>query len=152
MQPKNLARLTRGLLYGVAALVGLLMLGLYVSGPLRQTFLLAYGVADPGRAWQVMVFLTAMGLMAVWILAELIGVLRSVDTDPFVEQNVRAFYRMGLAAEIAGAAFFVKCLVLFTFMTAVCCIVMILAGLFALVLAQVFRRAILYKQENDLTI
>ena len=31
-------------------------------------------------------------------------------------------------------------------------VTMLLAGLFALVLAQVFRRAVEYKQENDLTI
>lgn len=37
-------------------------------------------------------------------------------------------------------------------MTAVCALVMVLSGLFALVLAQVFHRAVLYKQENDLTI
>ena len=161
MEPKNLSRLTRVLLYAVCALVALLIGGLYVSADLRQAFLLAYGMSDPGRSWAVMTFLTAMGAMALWILAELIGVLRSVDTEPvlrsvdtepFVERNVRAFFRMGLAAELAGVAFFIKSGFLFTFMTAVCGLVMVLSGLFALVLAQVFRRAVEYKQENDLTI
>lgn len=152
MNPKTLSRLTRGLLYGVFALVALLIGGLYISADLREAFLLAYGVGNPMRAWTVMAFLTAMGAMALWILGELIGVLRSVDTDPFEERNVRAFFRMGMAAELAGVAFFIKCLFLFTFMTAVCGLVMILSGLFALVLAQVFRRAVAYKRENDLTI
>ena len=152
MEPKTLSRLTRVLLYAVCALVALLIGGLYASADLRQAFLLAYGVSGPGRSWTVMAFLTAMGAMALWILAELIGVLRSVDTDPFVERNVRAFFRMGLAAELAGVAFFIKSGFLFTFMTAVCGLVMVLSGLFALVLAQVFRRAVEYKQENDLTI
>lgn len=61
-------------------------------------------------------------------------------------------FRMGLAAELAGVGFTIKCFTLFTFMTAVCALVMVLSGLFALVLAQVFHRAVLYKQENDLTI
>lgn len=152
MEPKTLFRLTRGLLYAVFCLVALLIAGLYASSNLRQAFLLAYGLADPARAWAVMAFLTVMGLVALWILGELIGVLRTVDTDPFVEGNVRAFFRMGLAAELAGIAFFVKSTFFFTFMTAVCGLVMLLAGLFALVLAQVFRRAVAYKQENDLTI
>lgn len=152
MNPRTLSRLTRGLLYAVSTLVALLIAGLYASSALRETFLLAYGVGDPSRAWAVMAFLTAMGAMALWILAELIGVLSSVDTDPFEERNVRAFFRMGLAAELAGAAFLLKSVFLFTFMTAVCGLVMVLSGLFALVLAQVFRRAVAYKRENDLTI
>lgn len=152
MNPRTLSRLTRGLLYAVSTLVALLIAGLYASSALLETFLLAYGVGDPSRAWAVMAFLTAMGAMALWILAELIGVLSSVDTDPFEERNVRAFFRMGLAAELAEAAFLLKSVFLFTFMTAVCGLVMVLSGLFALVLAQVFRRAVAYKRENDLTI
>lgn len=150
MKTKALARLTRALLYGVFLLVALLILGLYAYGPLRAFLLEAYGAA--GHAWAVLAFLTAMGGVALWILAELIGVLRTVDKDPFVEKNARAFFRMGLGAELAGLAFFIKCFFVFTFMTAVCALVMVLSGLFALVLAQVFRRAVEYKRENDLTI
>ena len=152
MEPKILARLTRVLLYAVCGLVALQIVGLYAYAPLREAFLLAYGTVDPGDTFVVMAFLTAMGLLAQWILMELIGVLRSVDTDPFVEQNAKAFFRMGLAAELAGAAFIIKSFYYFTVMTAMCGLVMVLAGLFALVLAQVFKRAVEYKLENDLTI
>lgn len=152
MEPKALSRLTRMLLYVLCVLVMLLIGGLYASPGLREVFLLAYGVSDPSRSVSVMAFLTAMGGMALWILIELIGVLRSVDTDPFIERNVHAFYRMGLAAELAGISFFIKSAFIFSFMTAVCGLVMVLSGLFALVLAQVFSRAVAYKRENDLTI
>ena len=111
----------------------------------------AYGVGPEGKAG-VLLFLTLMAGIALWILGELIGVLATVERDPFVEGNARAFFRMGLAAELAGVGFTIKCFTLFTFMTAVCALVMVLSGLFALVLAQVFHRAVLYKQENDLTI
>lgn len=41
---------------------------------------------------------------------------------------------------------------MFTIMTAVCALVMILSGLFALTLGMVFKRAVEYKRENELTI
>ena len=98
------------------------------------------------------IFLMAAGCLALWILFELMLVLRTVRGDPFVQRNVRAFFRMGLVAEGAGAMFAAECAQFFTPMLAVCAVVMVLSGLFALVLSQVFRRAVEYKQENDLTI
>ena len=151
MDAKNLARLTRWLLYGVFGGIVLLLIGLYTWAPLRAFFLAAYGIG-PGGSAVVLAFLTAMGLIALWILGELVAVLRTVEEDPFIMKNARAFFRMGFAAEAAALAFIAKCFTAFTFMTAVCGLVMLLAGLFALVLAQVFRRAVEYKQENDLTI
>ena len=59
---------------------------------------------------------------------------------------------MAIAAELAGLMFAVRCAMFFTLMTGVCAIVMLLAGMFALVLAGVFSHAVAYKQENDLTI
>ena len=151
MDAKTLARVTRGLLWLVAGGVVLLLGGLYFHGGVQGLFLEAYGVGPEGKAG-VLLFLTLMAGIALWILGELIGVLATVERDPFVEGNARAFFRMGLAAELAGVGFTIKCFTLFTFMTAVCALVMVLSGLFALVLAQVFHRAVLYKQENDLTI
>ena len=151
MEAKTLARVTRGLLWLVAAGVVLLLGGLYLHGGVQGLFLGASGVGPEGKAG-VLLFLTLMAGIALWILGELIGVLATVERDPFVEGNARAFFRMGLAAELAGVGFTIKCFTLFTFMTAVCALVMVLSGLFALVLAQVFHRAVLYKQENDLTI
>ena len=147
-----LARGTRILLYGIALFVALMTLGVFVVPELRAFFAEAYYGDRQAQAWGVTIFLAAMGCLALWILVELAGVLRTVETDPFVEGNVRALFRMGLGAQLAGVAFFIKCFFLFTFMTAVCALVMVLSGLFALVLSQVFRRAVEYKQENDLTI
>ena len=97
-------------------------------------------------------FLLTAGAIALWILFELIAVLCTVESDPFLERNARAFVRMGVAAEIAAALFVGKCVFSFTAMTAVCALVMALSGLFALTLAAVFARAVAFKQENDLTI
>ena len=61
---------------------------------------------------------------------------------------------MALVAALmaAGLVFFAKCFFMFTVMTAVCALVMILSGLFALTLGMVFKRAVEYKRENELTI
>ena len=100
----------------------------------------------------MLAFLTVAGLMACHILIELLFVMRTVGDDPFVQRNVYAFSRMGATAELAGLLFLVKSVLDFTPMTAVCALVMLLSGLFALVMADVFRRAGAFKQENDLTI
>ena len=78
--------------------------------------------------------------------------MRTVSDDPFVSRNVSAFSRMGVTAELAGILFLIKSVFDFTPMTAVCSLVMLLSGLFALVMAGVFKRAVDLKQENDLTI
>ena len=96
--------------------------------------------------------LLVCGGIALWILIELAAVLKTVESDPFVERNAAAFMRMGIAAEAAGLVFFAKCFFMFTVMTAVCALVMILSGLFALTLGMVFKRAVEYKRENELTI
>ncbi|MDR0841234.1 MAG: DUF2975 domain-containing protein [Christensenellaceae bacterium] len=147
-----LAKLTRALLYFAVALIALLLMGLYGVPALRQLLFGMYELADASGVPLAMAFFTAMGLLALWILLELIGILRTVDTDPFVPRNVLALFRIGCAAEAAGLAFFASCFIHPTFMMAVSALVMALCGLFALVLCQVFRRAVEYKQENDLTI
>mgnify|MGYP000282549045 CR=1 FL=1 len=85
------------------------------------------------------------GVCAVLILFELRRMLKTVVSgDCFVHQNVSSLCRMALMA--------VRLIVLFTpGMLAIVC-VFLLAGLFSLVLAQVFDRAVSYKQDNDLTI
>ena len=98
------------------------------------------------------IFVYAAGSIAIWILIELILVLRTLSSDPFVERNCRAFLRMGIVALITGALFIASAFVVFTFTTMICAVVMILCGMFALVLAEVFKKAIAYKRENDLTI
>ena len=150
MKAKLLPRITEAMLYLLAAFVLLCAVTLYIPGSGLDQIIAAYCQTDSNPV-ALRVFLTA-GVFALWILFELLLVMRTVSTDPFVQRNVHAFVRMGIAAELAGAMFAVRCAAYFTLMTAVCAIVMLLAGLFALVLAGVFRRAVAFKLENDLTI
>ena len=93
------------------------------------------------------------GVCAVLILFELRRMLKTVVSgDCFVRQNVSSLCRMAYYAFAIAALMAVRLIVLFTpGMLAIVC-VFLLAGLFSLVLAQVFDRAVSYKQDNDLTI
>lgn len=150
MTLKTLSKITRALLYALMVLVAALMAALFISADVRTFMENEYGAAVSTVLFYAM--LLVCGGIALWILIELAAVLKTVDSDPFVERNAAAFMRMGIAAEVAGLVFFVKCFFMFTVMTAVCALVMILSGLFALTLGMVFKRAVEYKRENELTI
>ena len=150
MTLKTLSKITRALLYALMVLVAALMAALFISEDVRTCMENEYGAAGSTVLFYAM--LLVCGGIALWILIELAAVLKTVDSDPFVERNAAAFMRMGIAAEVAGLVVFVKCFFMLTVMTAVCALVMILSGLFALTLGMVFKRAVEYKRENELTI
>lgn len=127
MTLKTLSKITRALLYVLMVLVAALMAALFVSADVRTFMENEYGAAGSTVLFYAM--LLVCGGIALWILIELAAVLKTVESDPFVERNAAAFMRMGIAAEAAGLVFFVKCFFMFTIMTAVCALVMILSGL-----------------------
>lgn len=146
MKKRILCVLTEAMLYLLIALVAFLMLLILASQRARDIFASYYGEAF------LIAFVLVAGAFAFWILFELVFIMRTVHDDPFVKRNIRAFYRMGIAALLAAVFFVVKSVADYTLMTAVCALVMMLSGLFSLVLAVVFDRAVAYKDENDLTI
>lgn len=93
------------------------------------------------------------GVCAALILFELRRILQTVVSgDCFVRRNVASLSRMAYYAFAIAALMAVRLVVFFTpGLLAIVC-VFVLAGLFSLVLAQVFDRAVSYKQDNDLTI
>lgn len=147
---KSLALATQLLLLLLLLFVAFCVAALYLWPTVQEAFADFYS-ARWGRTG-MFAFLTAAGLMACHILTELLLVMRTVSGDPFVLRNACAFLRIGLTAELAGLLFLSKSILDFTPMTAVCALVMLLGGLFALVMAEVFKRAVAFKQENDLTI
>lgn len=149
MSMKLLCRITECMLILLALFVVFCLVLFYIPGSRFGAILAGYW---EGSVSSLKAFLTLAAAFALWILAELFFVFRTVTADPFLERNVKAFLRMGTAAELAGLLFVGRCVLSFTPMTAVCAIVMLLAGMFALVLAAVFRRAVEYKTENDFTI
>lgn len=93
------------------------------------------------------------GFFALWIIYYLRRIFRTILTeDCFVEENVRSLKRMGFASFIIALLSVFRLFFVVTPATLAIILVFFIAGLFSLVLAQVFAQAVAYKQENDFTI
>ena len=152
MNYRFLSRLTRVLLYALFCLIAAAVVALpFVLQNLFTFFGDDYANA-PGYEWFIIVFLTLAGIGALYILFSLIRILKTLEGDPFVERNASALKSMGIVSEGLCVLFAAKSVWFFTPMTVACAVVTLLCGLFALVLSDVFARAVAYKLENDLTI
>lgn len=89
-------------------------------------------------------------LRILWELRRMFGTV--IQGDPFVGENVTSLRRMGLCAFIISVCMAFRLLFEITAASLILILVFLIAGLFSLVLSQVFDQAITYKQENDLTI
>ena len=95
----------------------------------------------------------ASGVMALFIIKELRKMFLTVLTDnPFVMENAGSLKKMGKCSVMIALLSIIRLPVSLTPATAVIIIVFAIAGLFSIVLCQVFEKAVQYKLENDLTI
>jgi len=93
------------------------------------------------------------GAFALAILWELRSMFKTViKQDSFVRANVLSLKRMGVYAFIIAGIMAIRLIIVITPAALVLVAVFLIAGLFSLVLSQVFDQAVTYKQENDLTI
>lgn len=101
----------------------------------------------------LLIVLYPCALAAFVVENELRKIFKSlVKEDPFVQRNVRALNIMGISMLIILAMFVVKIVLMNTLMTMVLCLGCGILAIFCFVLADVFKQAITYKQDNDLTI
>lgn len=101
----------------------------------------------------LVIILYITGILAVLILDTLRKLFITMeDANPFIRKNVTALRRMAVYAFIVGLAFFAKIFFLNSFMTIIAVFIFFIAGIFCIVLADLFVQAIIYKEENDLTI
>ena len=139
---------------GVTGVVTLPIMRGFYSDVIHEVF--SVGVAY--RAF-IMPFIAVMAIPCLWIVLEMILMLRSVPKDPFVMRNVHALYRIGIIFFVLALAFMVKCLifllpsaVLLMVLTLACIFLFVMFGLFAFTLAALIRQAVVFREENDLTI
>lgn len=93
------------------------------------------------------------GVLALIIIFHLRKMFKTVlEEDCFVEENVVSLKRMGTASFAITILTIFRLFFVITPATLAIIIVFFIAGLFSLVLAQVFAQAVAYKQENDFTI
>ena len=111
----------------------------------------AYSIQPDYRSF-ILGFLIVVGVLGLCIIAELVFMLRTVPTDPFVLRNVKALRRMGIIALVTAAVFFAKCCLYITILTLIGGFLLLICGMFAFTLASLFRQAVAFKEENNLTI
>ncbi|WP_110956425.1 DUF2975 domain-containing protein [Anaerosinus massiliensis] len=103
--------------------------------------------------WFLLVFLWITGVLYFGVVYELRKmVVRLIHREPFMSENVDSLKRIAVLALSISAMYVIKIVFYISFLTVIVTMMAVLIGLFALILAEVFRQAIEVKEENDLTI
>ncbi len=105
------------------------------------------------RYWFLFPFLYLSGLFALLIVHEMRKVFKTLNRmDPFRMDNVKSFKTMSICCFAIAFLYGVKILAFNSFLTIILFMVFIIGGFFLLILSEVFRQAVMVKEENDLTI
>ena len=107
---------------------------------------------QPGYRTFILGFMMVVAALGLWVIVELIRMMRSLSSDPFIMRNASALRRIGAVALAIALLFFLKCCYYVTFLTLAGGFLLLLCSLVAFTLGNLFRQAVVYKQENDLTI
>lgn len=103
------------------------------------------------QAFTVVLFLS--GLCCVYILFNLKSMYRSLLCgNPFIDKNVSHLRKIAVSCAIISLIYIVKCFFMFTLATIVIAAVFMVGCLLCLTLKDLFKQAINYKAENELTI
>ena len=101
----------------------------------------------------LLVFLYFTGFFCLWIVYEMNKIFNTLNRkDPFRKDNVKSLERMSISSFIIGAAYVVKIICYNSFLTMIITMIFIILGLFLVVLAELFKQAVRFKEENELTI
>ncbi len=111
------------------------------------------GYSNPAYLTVFATVLFLSGLCCVYILYHLKVMYKTLLIgNPFVESNVIHLRKIALACCLTAVIYIVKSIILFTFASCVIAFVFMVGCLFCLTLKDLFKQAINYKNENELTI
>lgn len=100
-----------------------------------------------------MLILFSSGTLALYILFNLKRMFKTLlGGNPFVEKNVSCFRKMAVACALIALVYIAKCFYIFSIATVIIVMVFAIGSLFCLTLKDIFKQAVAFKQENDLTI
>ena len=99
------------------------------------------------------IILIIAGGCSLYILWQLKGIFKTLmDGSPFVLSNVDGLRKSAIASFVIVVDFAIKNIFWFSIMTTIITLIFALLGLFCLVLKDVFKQAINFKEENDWTV
>ncbi len=121
--------------------------------PFIADLLKKYALLKEGFYMPFCFILLITGVSCEYILFILRKMYKSLlNGNPFSAENVTAFRKLGLACCVSAIVFFIKLIFAPTFATLVITLIFVIGTLFCLTLKEVFKQAVYYKEENDLTI
>lgn len=103
--------------------------------------------------YAILAILYVAGIFAAVILNALRKIFSTCKLDnPFIQDNVKNLRVISLSSCIIGITFVFKTFIINSLMTIVVIFIFIVASLFALILSEVFEKAVKYKEDSDYTI
>ncbi len=103
--------------------------------------------------WACVVLITPCGICTLCIIWQLISMLKTIhNKNPFVQKNVTGLRRIAISSFIISLMFFVLMYFNPTMLTFAIGYIFLIAGFLFIVMAGLFKKAVEYKDENDLTI
>lgn len=101
----------------------------------------------------ILVFLYFTGFFALWIFHEVRKIFKTLNRkNPFMMDNVISLKKISAGCFIIAFAYIIKILCYNSILTVIIAMIFIMGGFFLIVIAEIFKQAIEYKEENDLTI
>ena len=98
-------------------------------------------------------FLFLTGILALLVVNEIRRLLKNLNQrNPFIRDNVKSLNRIAISCLLIAACYLIKIIFYNSFLTIIVTMVFIITGFFSIILAEVFRQAVIVKEENDLTI
>lgn len=98
-------------------------------------------------------FLFVTGIFALLVVNEIRKLLKNLNKkNPFIIDNVKSLNRIAISCLLIAACYVIKIIFYNSFLTIIVTMVFIITGFFSIILAEVFRQAVVVKEENDLTI
>ncbi len=105
------------------------------------------------RHYNFMTFMLILsGACAVYILYNLKLIFNTLNSDPFIEKNIKCLFNMGKVCFVIFVIYVVKLIFLPTLASVIIIVVFGMAGLFCLTIKDLFATAVQFKQDNDMTI
>lgn len=100
-----------------------------------------------------MVLLYITGIMCLFILLEMKRIFKALNQkNPFIMGNVKSLRIISIMCYTISACYIAKIIFYNSFLTIIITMMFIIARLFCTILSEVFRQAVIVKEENDLTI
>lgn len=146
---------------GLSGFVKLLMdvvfwggIGIYALVPLVLNWYFEMTSREDNENYYfLLIFLYVTGFFALMILNETRKIFKTLNRhNPFMMDNVKSLKRVSIACFVISAAYIVKMIFYNSIFTMIVMMGFIIAGLFAVIISEVFKQAVEVKEENDLTI